>query len=408
MSTYHFIEKLLHWEEGTIYFYENSSDYFLFHAEFPRRIHYCPHCNTPTNRIKDYRYQRVLACIIDDKPAYIRIRKRRYDCPCCGKTFYESIPGLSKYQRRTNQQQLSIIQGCTKKMTFTDFAQQYHVSVSTAVRYFDRISVAAPSTLPSVISLDEFKGNAHGHRYQVALNDPIAHRCLDILPNRNTDALIAYFLRNYSRRERCRVTHVVIDLSSIFRKVIQTVFPNAAIIGDRYHIVRLVTWALERVRKKVQKQLFQKRIYLKRNKRILAKPGITLTEEELITLERILSYSDELRRAYALKEAFYHVLRMDTQADASYMLTQWLELVKCANIAEFSNLLVSFPTWYDAIVQSIIQPYSNGYTEGLNNKIKVLKRISFGMRNFKRFRNRILWLAPGAQRKNKKSQEYIA
>ena len=118
--------------------------------------------------------------------------------------------------------------------------------------------------------------------------------------------MIRYFSQ-FSRAERLKVKFVVMDLSSLFRKVIRTMFPGATIIGDRFHIQRLVIWALERVRKNVQK-LYEKRIYFKRNKHILNKRGDRLTEEELASLREILKQSSELQRAYALKEGNVHIM----------------------------------------------------------------------------------------------------
>ncbi|MBP9517660.1 MAG: transposase [Veillonella sp.] len=70
----------------------------------------------------------------------------------------------------------------------------------------------------------------------------------------------------------------------------------------------------------------------------------------------------------------------------------WLDIVRTANIPEFSSVLKTFTSWREEIINALIYPYSNGFTEGCNNKIKVLKRVSYGIRNFRRFRTRILFL----------------
>ena len=129
------------------------------------------------------------------------------------------------------------------------------------------------------------------------------HEILDISPKRTTLELIRYFSQ-FPRAERLKVKFVAMDLSPLFRKVIKTMFPGATIIGVRFHIQRLVIWALERVRKNVQKSFNEKRIYFKRNKHILNKKGGRLTEKALASLRKILKQSPELQRSYALKEAF--------------------------------------------------------------------------------------------------------
>ena len=71
---------------------------------------------------------------------------------------------------------------------------------------------------------------------------------------------------------------------------------------------------------------------------------------------------------------------------------QWLAMVMGYNLDAFKGILRSFKDWEAAIIQAIIQPYSNGFTEGCNNLIKTVKRVAFGMRDFNRFRNRILYV----------------
>mgnify|MGYP000249555600 FL=1 len=128
------------------------------------------------------------------------------------------------------------------------------------------------------------------------------------------------------------------DISNLFRKVVQEVFPNAVIICDRFHIIRLVLRAMERVRKWIQKSFPKKSRYFKRNKRILRKAGHTLTPDELVCLEEILSHSEDLWKAYALKEAFYKVLDMKRTPYAEPELQDWLELVRSAGLEEFQAL----------------------------------------------------------------------
>lgn len=127
---------------------------------------------------------------------------------------------------------------------------------------------------------------------------------MDILPKRDTEELIHYFSKNFTYKQRCAVNLVVTDLSALFRKVIKTVFPKAKIVGDRYHIIRLVNWAMERVRKRVQNEAGKERIYFKRSKRLINKNIENLTKEDLIRLEDMLSKSKDLGHAYLLKEAF--------------------------------------------------------------------------------------------------------
>ena len=185
---------------------------------------------------------------------------------------------------------------------------------------------------------------------------------------------------------------VVTDLSSLFRKVIRTVFPNAKIVADRYHVTRLVNWAMERVRKRIQNTMGNNRIYFKRSKYLINKNKENLKPEELIKLETMLGKAKDLGYAYMLKECFRKVLKHDALSIRIF-LDRWLELVASSGLKEFKSILTTFKEWNGEIIRGFISRYSNGYIEGHNNKIKVVKRLSFGIKNFNILRNRILYMA---------------
>lgn len=290
----------------------------------PIKAHRCPKCGEYTDRIKGYHKQVIpLRPWLGVNLTYIRLRKRRYICPHCHRSFFEDIHWLLRYQRRPQCVVQEMVREAAYSVPFSWIARKYGVSVTTVIRYFDYIQMAKPIHLPTVLSIDDFKGNDSGHKFQVSLVDAVQHKIVDILPNRDTQEIIDYF-NTSSKEERSRIKYVVMDLSPLFRKAIRTVFPKAVIVGDRFHIQRLVTWAMEAVRKRIQKELGKKRIYLKRSRKVLCKPGWKVTQAKLPYLEYALRQSDELRRAYALKETFYKVWRMTSEENADMLHQCWI------------------------------------------------------------------------------------
>ena len=83
---------------------------------------------------------------------------------------------------------------------------------------------------------------------------------------------------------------------------------------------------------------------------------------------------------------------MKDPTSVKMFLSQWLTLVKESGVEEFRSVLKTFKDWENEILEGLTRTFSNGFTEGMNNKIKVLKRIAFGFKNFERFRARILFL----------------
>lgn len=144
------------------------------------------------------------------------------------------------------------------------------MSVATALRYLDLVNYGSTS-LPEVLSINEFKGNTGGEKFQCIITDAENHSILDILSNRKAADLIRNFLK-YPRKQRLNLKYVIMDMSSLFKGVANICFPHAAIVSDKYHVVRQSGWTLENVRKADQKKLSNDwRKYCNRSKYLLLK-----------------------------------------------------------------------------------------------------------------------------------------
>lgn len=351
--------------------------------------HICPACSKTTLRTHDYRSQIIRDLMIQEKKTFIVLKKRRYLCEC-GKKFYEKYDFLPKYHRMTNRMYMSICNKLRDTVSMKYIAECFDVSPTTVSRIFDFVNYAAPQSLPEVLSIDEFKGNAETGKYQCILVDAKKSKVLDILPDRKQGELIEYF-KNFSRNQRNKVKFFVCDMWKQYADIARVFFLNAKIIIDKYHFIRQVTWAIENVRKRVQKTMNSTlRRYFKRSKTLILKRKYKLTVEEKEALDLMLLYNDDLRIAYNLKEEFYDICHMSKYGEQRKAFAAWIKNLEFCRIPEFKNCITSFRNWYKEILNAFKYKYTNGPTEGFNNKIKVLKRISYGIRNFKRFRNRIL------------------
>lgn len=380
-----YISKILDLEDVIVTKVENYPDSLHFYIEMPVQEHTCPNCGQRTSYIHDYREQMIKDIPLGRK-TYIHVRKRRYVCPHCNKRFYEENPFLARYHRTTTRLVAAVITAFRKLQPAKEIASQFNLSSTTALRYFDLVKYRC-TKLPEVLSIDEFKGNAGGEKYQCILTDAAERKVKDILPNRFEEDLIQCFKRFSNRAD---VKFFVTDMNPHFKAVAQTCFPKATIIADRYHVIRQVIWAMENVRKAEQKQLSPKfRKYFKRSKYLLNQSLSKLTKENMHHLSLMFEISPRLADAYKLKNYFMTVLQADPD-DAPKLLADWLLLAEDYNLKEFKPCMTAYRNWSAEILNSLRFPWSNGFTEGCNNKTKVLKRVCFGVRNFDRFRNRIL------------------
>lgn len=118
----------------------------------------------------------------------------------------------------------------------------------------------------------------------------------------------------------------------------------------------------------------------------------------------MFSFSEKLTRAHALKEEYCRLFDSTDRADFKERLRRFKEHVLAAGIAPFQRVLKTLEEWKEEIWNGIRTGYNNGFTEGCNNTIKVLKRVCYGFRNFENFRRRILYILNNEARKSRRTK----
>ena len=381
-----YTSKLLNLEDVIITNVESFSNQLHIYIELPRRKHVCPCCGAETDRVHDYRRQKIKDVPLA-RDTFLHLRKRRYRCDC-GKRFFEKNIFLPRYYRVTSRLVAEIIFAFKKVVSMKEIGCRFNVSAVTAVRYFNLYNKKL-TKLPEVISLDEFKGNSGGQKYNSIIVNPKEKEVLDVLPNRFEGDLIKYFSPFTNKNE---VKYFVCDMNPHFRQVAKICFPQATIVADKYHIIRQVYWAMEKVRKNEQNKLSKRfRRYFKKSKYLLAKPIENLTPEEMDRLALMFEIAPRIADAYRIKNDFLTVIRSKSSREGKQRFVDWLYSVEVMDLPEFHDCTKAYHNWFQEILNALDVPWTNGYIEGCNNKTKVLKRVSYGMRNFNNFRKRILF-----------------
>ena len=198
--------------------------------------------------------------------------------------------------------------------------------------------------------------------------------------------------------------------------VTQTMFPKAKYVVDRFHYTTYIMDALDNIRIRLQKLYGEKskEYRLLKNKKNVSllrkysneinwwvftkryKNGHMVDVLPVDVLDDILKISTDLMEGYYLKEEFLDIIHHPNQMDVEEQITKWISKCIEKNISEFVLAAGTISRWKEYILNSFIdEKYSNGYTEGINNKIKVIKRIAFGYKSFELFRGRILYIFNG-------------
>lgn len=385
----HCINKLLNIEEVIVKKVIHGDSFVKLFLETKPKLHPCPVCGRLTKRIHDYRMQSIKDLPFQLKHCYLILRKRRYVCPC-GKRFFEDYSFLPRYFQRTSRLTAFIASFLHDTSPVSMIAKRCNVSTSTVNRILDTISFHREA-LGQALSIDEFKGNAGGEKYQCILVDPVKHSVLDILPSRSQAYLTSYF-RNIPKAERYRIKFFSCDMWPPYVELAKTFFPNATIVIDKYHFIRQTTWAIENVRKRLQKTMpATLRKYYKRSRSLILTRYKKLKDENKRACDLMLLYNDDLRLAHYLKEWFYDICQNPKYSEQRKEFFEWISTAEQSQLPEFERCATTYRRWSREILNAFKYSHiSNGPTEGFNNKIKVLKRTSYGIRSFEHFRTRIL------------------
>ena len=373
---------------------KNLKDKVEIYIELPIKEHICPCCGKSTTKVHDYYTQTIKDIPIYFKPTNLIYHKRRYECKNCGKNFFEDNSIISKYQRRTTRLTGFVVDRLRNLVSQSDVSKQTNASTSIISKMLPYLSVTN-SILPKVLCIDEFKGNTGNYKYQVALINGKTHEVVDILECRQKHFLCEYF-KKFPKEQPDNVKYFVTDLWETYKDIAFTYFRKAKIVADHFHFARYACNAVNDIRIAVQKKLPKdERKYFKHSRKLLLSRQCNLkTDEQKDELSYILiNYSEDLRIAYREKEALLDIIHStDSFETKSKSFSEWVKRNLESPITQLQECAKTYQHWYTEIKNSLEVPYSNGATEGFNNKIKVLKRVSFGMRNFKNFKARILLL----------------
>ena len=309
---------------------------------------------------------------------------------------------------------LKIIEDLKNDLTFTYIANNRGVSTQTVIDIFE--ALINPDRVPfgDVLCVDEFKNLKHSKgKYAFLMFDPNAHKVNDVLPDRHLDTIDTY-LYKISFKEKDKVKYFITDMNETYRSVKNKHFPNSTHIIDTFHYCRYVEDAWNDVRIREQnsfgKESSEYKI-LKRYWRILSSYSLDIDGDDLYNpirkkntsintiIDDAVNLTDELREAYIMINTFLKGLKEVKFEDSLVWLEDWINILKNSSIKEFKDLANMFSNWKIEIRNSFIRfgdkRLHNGYIEGINNKIKVIKRISYGYANFPHFRNRIMHIING-------------
>ena len=414
MSQDYYILKTLNMKDENIHFYEEfvteenikGKRCLVYQGYLTYIPEYCPKCGTCYDeKIEKHGFKKSLIKItsVSKLTTYLSLNKQRYICHHCNRTFTCTTNIVNYGCNISNHTKHSIAVDLTKKRSEKDIAIDNNVSPNTVERiidsYYELDSKVYKNTLPKVLSFDEFKSvkSADG-----AMSFHICNakngKTIDIVEDRRLNSLIKYFSR-YSRYSRMNVKYIVIDMYAPYISLIKMMFPSAQIVIDKFHLIQLISRALNKTRIRVMKKNKDNYNKLKNYWKNILKSRFELDcsswkrykcFKDLTTEQDIVDYLVSLDKEFEETYQVYQDLLYAFQNNNINVLENTLNN-KYDNVSE--HMITSIKTiksYVNYIKNTFNTKYHNGYIEGNNNFIKVLKRIAFGFRSFTRFKARIM------------------
>ena len=216
----------------------------------------------------------------------------------------------------------------------------------------------------------------------------------ELLPNRNKDTVVR-FLHHLEGKER--IQYVAMDMWTPYRDAVRAVIPQAEIVVDKFHVVRMANDAMERVRKSLRESLTPKqRRGLMHDRFVLLKRERDLNDKERLNLDGWTKNYPELGEAYRLKEQFFGIYDAESPDEAQAKFIQWQKSIPSEIADAFADIERAWGNWTMPILNYFNHPVTNAYTESLNSLIRVMNRLGRGY-SFEALRAKILF-AEGAHK----------
>lgn len=361
----------------------------------------CINCQADSIRGFGRREQMLKDLPMHGKRVGIYVDTRRYQCQSCNKTFYEPLPDADE-KRKMTKRLLDWIGRQAITRTFTSIADEVGV-VEGTVRsifrdYINSLEKTVRFEIPQWMGIDEI----HLIKPRCVVSNIKNNTIVEILKDRNKPTVTRYLSQ---LKGLDQVHYVAMDMWKPYRDAVETVIPDAQIVIDKFHVVRMANDGLERVRKSLREQLTPKqRRGLMHDRFVLLKRERDLTDKEAFLLDGWCKNYPELGLAYRQKEDFYAIYEAKSPEQAKSLFNTWLHNLTPEIRDAFNDLARAWMNWEPYICNYFNHPVTNAYTESLNNLIRVMNRLGRGY-SFEALRAKILF-SEGAFKTEKKRPKF--
>lgn len=320
---------------------------------------------------------------------WLKIHKHRYLCKVCRKSFTEGVEGIWPRRRTTQRFRKSLAQMCHNFSNMKSVQDVEQVSSGLLYKVFyeqleSKLNERKGMRWPEVLGVDEhFFSRSKGYtEFTTVFTDLKKRKLFDVSEGKSTKSIIEQ-MQHIEGREKVKI--VVMDLSSGYRSLAEKFFPNAEIVADKFHVLRLITPSLIKAGRMIyghRQEMWLKRLILKNRHK--------LDYFQRSDLDRYLNQHPKLDELYRFKEKLHLVYRTKGYSRATHALFKLIEEMRKSNLEEIQRLSRTLQRWRKEILLYFDTGLTNAFTESMNNIAKLVQKRGYGYKSFKNYRLRLL------------------
>ena len=352
----------------------------------------CPNCHNISSSLHENTQKRIRDVPLLGKICFIQFTHRRFFCQECKETFMEKLSFLEPNSIYTNRYEQYVYHLCRENTV--SFVSQFELlgyDATEGIYYRQVRKKVFPHKDIKVLGIDEISTRKGHKNFVLVISDIGNKQVIEVLENRLKESLDKYF-DDMPQNMKCSIKQVSMDMWSPYYDSVVEKLPHAEIVVDRFHVMKNLNDCLTNTRREICRLASQEdKAKLKGCRWILLKNQEDLTLEAQEKLTILYETSPELKQAHLLKEDFRRIFEVeDNKEKASRALEEWTSRVLESGLKGLEKFLITLNNWKSSILNYFTGKVTNGFVEGMNNKIKLIKRKGFGFTNHKHFRYRIL------------------
>jgi transposase len=365
-----------------------DANHVLIRMKNRRKTGSCPDCGKRCRDV-EFVYERDIRDLdLAGKKCFLLFRQKKIRCSC-GYRGLEKLKFVDKLRRVTKRMETYVVSLC-EKMSITDVETVTWLNWKT-IKNIDRDYIK--SQLPSIhkldirrIAIDEI-AIMKGHKYFTIIRDYDTGLAIAIIFGRGYEET-AKALDSLGKEKLERIQYASLDMWDPYIKAINEKCPNAKLVFDKFHVVKKVNEALDKVRKKeFANAEKEERIDMKHKRFIILKKESNLEAKEKEVLKNLMQTNVRLYKAYLLKEQIISIFddKNSTFEKIQSRIISWFENILSSDIEEFTEVLNTMRRFLDGILNYFRYGMTNAIAEGFNTKINIIKRRAYGFSDIEYF-----------------------